>query len=557
MPKTFSVRGGLIGLVAVALCALVLIGSVGLNAVRSLQTLLSEVNQVVVPSIRSLGVIVEGQTAIRSANRYMAAMLDQEVELKDIQALYERKQAIWARIDTAWKVYEPLPRSAEEEVAWKAFMAEWAAWRGVEKNLSDFIARAAEGKQALRGEGVRRDYLQMLNNTSKAFVEAERTLNQLIEINAGIARETQRQSAEKGAAAEVRVLTFSALAMLILVVLGSLIVRRILGTLGAEPAVAKQMVEQIAKGDLRARVSLREDDRDSLMAYQHQMQQGLRTLVGEMVDGVSRAESAAHQLASAAEQVAIASETSSESASSMAASVEEMAVSIQLVADHTEDALRTARDAGRMSTEGGNIIESAIGEINAIATAVQSTASDIHSLSESSARISSIVQVIREVAEQTNLLALNAAIEAARAGESGRGFAVVADEVRKLAERTSGATAEIAQMIDRIQADTHSSVTTTEKAIAQVDRGVALASQAGQAIQQIRQSVDQVVNVVADIELAIAEQRSASQQIAQRVEQVAQVSEENGVAARQTADTAREMSALASQLQATAGSFTL
>jgi methyl-accepting chemotaxis protein len=210
-----------------------------------------------------------------------------------------------------------------------------------------------------------------------------------------------------------------------------------------------------------------------------------------------------------------------------------------------------------MSTEGGNIIESAIGEINAIATAVQSTASDIHSLSESSARISSIVQVIREVAEQTNLLALNAAIEAARAGESGRGFAVVADEVRKLAERTSGATAEIAQMIDRIQADTHSSVTTTEKAIAQVDRGVALASQAGQAIQQIRRSVDQVVNVVADIELAIGEQRSASQQIAQRVEQVAQVSEENGVAARQTADTACEMSALASQLQATAGRFTL
>ncbi len=557
MLKTFSVRSGLIALVAVALCALILIGGVGLNAVRSLQTLLGEVNQVLVPSIRSLGIIDEGQTAVRSGSRYMGAMLDQEVELKEIQALRERRQAVWARIDAAWKVYEPLPRSAEEEVAWKAFMAQWAIWRGVENNLSEFIERTAEGKQPFRGENVRREYFQMLSSTGKAFSEAERTLGQLIEINLGIARETQRQSVEKVAAAELRVVSFSALSILILVALGTLIVRRILGTLGAEPMIAKQMVAQIAKGDLRTPVTLRAGDRDSLMAHQQLMQQGLRTMVGEIVDGVSRAETAALQLASAAEQVAIASETSSESASSMAASVEEMAVSIQLVADHTGDAMRTAHDAGRMSTEGGNIIESAIGEINAIATAVQSTATDIHSLSESSARISNIVQVIRDVAEQTNLLALNAAIEAGRAGESGRGFAVVADEVRKLAERTSGATAEITQMIDRIQADTHSSVTTTNKAIAQVDRGVALASQAGQAIQQIRQSVDQVVSVVSDIELAIAEQRSASQQIAQRVEQVAQVSEENGAAARQTADTAREMSALASQLQATVGSFRL
>ncbi len=79
-------------------------------------------------------------------------------------------------------------------------------------------------------------------------------------------------------------------------------------------------------------------------------------------------------------------------------------------------------------------------------------------LSDETARIGEIINLINDIAAQTNLVALNASIEAARAGDAGKGFAVVASEVKALAAQTAHATQQIRTLIDALQAGTASAV---------------------------------------------------------------------------------------------------
>lgn len=257
---------------------------------------------------------------------------------------------------------------------------------------------------------------------------------------------------------------------------------------------------------------------------------------------------ASAQLALASNQVAAASAHQSDSASSMAASVEEMTVSITHVSDRSSEAHALSAESGRYAQEGESVISQTVDDINQIANSVGQASERISKLEASSAQISSIVSVIKEVAEQTNLLALNAAIEAARAGEQGRGFAVVADEVRKLAERTSASTKEIATMIDSIGSFSKEAVESMTHAVSLVETGVERAGNANEAIKKIGKGSLHAVTMVEEITSAIREQSQASNTIASSVESIAQMAEESSAAAQNSADSARHLDELAREM---------
>ncbi len=108
---------------------------------------------------------------------------------------------------------------------------------------------------------------------------------------------------------------------------------------------------------------------------------------------------------------------------------------VEKVKENAERVNKASADAQRASEEGMRTVEVSVESMKKI--------------EEGSKQISEIIKVVNDIADQTNLLALNAAIEAARAGEHGRGFAVVADEIGRLAERSSEATKEIEEIIQK------------------------------------------------------------------------------------------------------------
>ena len=206
--------------------------------------------------------------------------------------------------------------------------------------------------------------------------------------------------------------------------------------------------------------------------------------------------------------------------SQMSATALEMAGNADAAAKHSESARLRAED-------GAKVVMQAVDGIEQVRVETENLRQGIDTLGENAKSIDQILGVIGDIADQTNLLALNAAIEAARAGDAGRGFAVVADEVRKLAEKTMGATSEVAAKMGAIQQSVTQAVSGARKAAELVEQATGLAAGSGEALTEIVERITQNSGQVDGIAAASEQQSRATEEINQALAEVHSIARDN------------------------------
>ena len=387
-----------------------------------------------------------------------------------------------------WDEYIATYLTPEEKVLADRLKQDWATYRtGAEKPTAEAL-RARQFEQAEQG----------LKAISKLSPPVQSVLEELVDLQVTVAASTYREASATNDKALYALLGLGVFAVLASIAAATLIVRKVVGVLGAEPHELAQAAQRIADGDL---TSLRTaaQHQGSVMGCMEAMREQLNHLVGMVRESAESVAAASGQIAHGTQDLSARTEEQASALQQTAASMEQMNATVRRNAEGASEAQQMTQQASTVAQQGGEAM-----------TQMMDTMKDIEA---SSKRISDIIAVIDSIAFQTNILALNAAVEAARAGEQGRGFSVVASEVRALASRSAEAAKEIKTLI----------TTSVER----VEMGSSLAHRAGKTMGEIVSSIQNVASLMDHMHHAANEQGSGIQQVTHAMGMIDQTTQQN------------------------------
>lgn len=245
------------------------------------------------------------------------------------------------------------------------------------------------------------------------------------------------------------------------------------------------------------------------------------------IDKKTELEQAYTEIDSLQRRVSEASQALAATSEETAASASQMHEATEMISQNAGEAAQFSRKVDSLAQDGSQKIQQISERILGLADMTAKMQDRMVELDQSSARIASINDVIKEIASQTNLLALNAAIEAARAGESGRGFGVVAEEVKKLASHSEQSVKEISAMI-----------TLTKQNTAAVNKAIV---ETTKEMQGAATEAREVVNRFGDIMSAINDSIQQVQEIATQIDALTQTAGQIGAASEDVANSATSL----------------
>ena len=493
------------------------------------------------PSVIYLADVRGGFNTLRRAE--LGMLLCSTPECKSSSSA-KRQKAIDS-YQQAIKSYEPFIADPHERDVYQKFLASVAQYRDIGDRAVAALAAEKTG-DALD--------LLMSDSAQAAFDAAAAGMTEDLQLNANQGME----EAQASTGASNRATWVSAGVTLLIVLLCAVIGWTLTSVIAPRLAVVQAALEQMAQKDLTVHVNATGTDEigrlgnalntcaDSMRGVLHSVAQGAETL-----------SAATTEMSARSVQSAGNANTQSSKTNQIAAAAQEMTATIGEISHNAENAASASRVSAETADQGGSVMQAAAVTMEKIAGATSTVSEKMTSLARRSEDIGKVVNVIQEISEQTNLLALNAAIEAARAGEHGRGFAVVAGEVRRLAERTKGATEEIAGTIRSIQEETRETLQVMQESRSAVQTGMNETSHARQSLEAIIESSKQVEHQINLIATAATEQTAASGEISESAGQISQLAVENSQGAEEAVEALKNLASLASDLDGMIRQFRL
>jgi methyl-accepting chemotaxis protein len=537
---------------------LLIVGFLSINAAMEMKKDVEEIGYVRINAIDLLNQINTERLVIRGQTLQVIQHPQTSVEaLQSHQASYQQRLASWQRLDDILKQYNAIPRSAQGEVLYKELLASIDHWRASAKSLDELMRALSQEQNPLQYEQLFVRYNNEFSSIRKPSEVMAAKLQTLIDRNKELTDSVVSDSAAEASSAVINTIVAVVIGFILSLAAGIHITRSVLRQLGGEPAMVKDVVNRVAKGDLSTQIALREGDKQSLLAYFDEMVVTMRNMMKQIADASVQVSTAAEELSASSAQTNAQVQLQQAEITQVATAMNEMAATVVDVARNAAAAAEAAHTANSETDNGLRVVNGVIEVIHQLASEIDKSAANMMELVEDSQEIGSVLDVIQEIAEQTNLLALNAAIEAARAGDHGRGFAVVADEVRSLASRTQDSTEDIQKRIDKVQHSSNTAARQMEEGKATGMRTVGQATQAGEALQTINASVTAINDMNAQIATAAEQQSSVADEINRNITNITQAIEETAAAASQVTTASQELARLSSMLQDNVQQFKL
>jgi methyl-accepting chemotaxis protein len=580
-----------LGFAAVAIIT-IFVGLVGRWGVTTLAHHLHELGEVRLPSVDALLVIKNEANAVQAAMRSLGISgLSEDLRQRQYDNL-TRSREIY---EEAWKIYEPLPQSKEEELVWKQFVPAWNAWRAENNKFMELSRRfdslgiANPYELGRQMEQFTKDHYIVVLNVLNLIDESQefdggdshtgcnfgrwmptfQTSNQTLLAEMRAITEPHRKFhdavknikdlVKEGKAVEARSYyekvmvpnmeeVFRHFNEILRIANESIAVQTqgvelLLGPVYDAQREAIRLLEDIVK--INQDIAHEEVKTSDTEAGQANTAVITGLIIGTLVAillavlitiGITSAlKRISQSLDEGSQQTTAAAQQVSASSQQLSQGTTEQASSLEETSSSLDEIGSMTKSNAENADKANQMTVSAKQSAEKGDEAMKKLQIAMQGVRESSEKMSKIIKTIEEIAFQTNLLALNAAVEAARAGEHGKGFAVVAEEVRNLAQRAGVAAKDTAQLI--------------EESGNKTKEGSEICTSAAESLSEIIDGAKKVADIVGEIAAASKEQADGIGQITNAVSQMDQVTQQNAATSEETAAASEELSSQADNLQ--------